>query len=364
MNQSLLGALADTGEFEIELVTSCAGTDYSFSRVSTNISIHRVPVNNKNPHHSCNRELLTYSYRGFLKARQLHKADPFQLVFAWSSVPAGAMALLFKWLCGVEYFIRVMGPDIPGFEDRYRYLYPVLRPLIYKVWRNSRSVIVKCQYEKELILHQVPNLDLMVLPNGVDTSIFSPSLEKRASPKSILCVARLVQRKGIDVLIRAFSIALKGSPELCLKVVGTGDEEQSLKRLCNDLGIGASVEFIGSCPREEMPNIYRASDIFVLPSHNEGMSIAVLEAMAAGLPCVVTFNRGLDDLVTDQVTGLTFNDGDHLNLAKKIETLLCDSALRERLSSAARLRAQDLSLSAQVANFVTILRSINPRRVQ
>ncbi len=111
-------------------------------------------------------------------------------------------------------------------------------------------------------------------------------------------MARLIERKGQQLLIQAVHELRRQGVELTLELVGTGDAEAAYRSLAQGLGVSGQVNFRGYIPREEIPAVYAAAHVFVLPSYNEGMSVATLEAMAAGLPVMVSRTGGIAELVT------------------------------------------------------------------
>ena len=119
--------------------------------LTDNIKIFKVPVRNKNIHHSSNRELIAYFIRGSFLALKLYRERRYDLCFAWSAVPAGAIAFLLWRLFKLRYLVRVCGPDIPGFERRYRAIYALLCPVIRAIWRGAERVVAKSDVELEMI---------------------------------------------------------------------------------------------------------------------------------------------------------------------------------------------------------------------
>ena len=119
------------------------------------------------------------------------------MCLAWSAVPAGACALGLKWISGLPYILRVSGPDIPGFEERYKNLYPVLKPLIRIIWQNAEIVIAKCSAEAEMIHEIDPNVEVTIIPNGVDTDQYIPGEpipDEGPSEAAVCCKADQAQR--------------------------------------------------------------------------------------------------------------------------------------------------------------------------
>jgi glycosyltransferase involved in cell wall biosynthesis len=145
-------------------------------------------------------------------------------------------------------------------------------------------------------------------------------------------------------LLRAFArLRAHCDHPIRLTLVGTGDAEDTLHRLATDLGVADAVTFTGFVPRGDMPAVYRQADIFVLPSQNEGMSIALLEAMASGLPVVVTDTGGTAELVEDGVNGLIFEWGDVDTLATHLRRLATHRSFARRMGTVSRVRAAGFS---------------------
>lgn len=169
-----------------------------------------------------------------------------------------------------------------------------------KIWKNARFVIANSIGLRDLALESAPNQEIGIIPNGIDATIFHPK-EKDGIVLKVICVSRLIQRKGLEYLIRAMAV-LK-SENLVLELAGTGNQEVYLRDLVKELDLGASVSFVGAIPHDKIHNFYQNGDIFILPSLNEGMSNTVLEAMACGLPIVMTQTGGADELLEDGGNG-------------------------------------------------------------
>ena len=119
VNQAVLSALARSEGLNIDLITSSASSRSEEVRPSDTIRIIRLAIASGNLHHATNRELMTYGARALWRALRLHRARPYDLCLAWSALPAGVVALGLRRLTGLRYIVRVCGPDIPGFEQRY-----------------------------------------------------------------------------------------------------------------------------------------------------------------------------------------------------------------------------------------------------
>jgi glycosyltransferase involved in cell wall biosynthesis len=205
----------------------------------------------------------------------------------------------------------------------------------------------------------MPDLAIPIIFNGVETDAFTPA-RTEDQRTNLLCVGRLIDRKGQQYLLRAFAELCKGDvrQNLWLTLVGTGDAEAALKRQAHQLGIEDRVEFAGFVSREQMPKIYRQAAIFVLPSQSEGMSIALLEAMSSGLPVVVTNTGGTDELVTAGVNGLVVDWADVGGLTAALRELIDQRDMREGMGRESRRVAQSLSWSEITSQYVDLVQSI------
>ena len=189
------------------------------------------------------------------------------------------------------------------------------------------------------------------LAPGVDTEAFSPSVsgEKVRAAYGltdrpvVVCVSRLVPRKGQDTLIRALPAVRRQVPDAALLLVGGGPYRSRLRRLAEELGVAHAVVFTGTVPWEELPAHYAAGDVFAMPCRTrlggldvEGLGIVYLEAQATGRPVVVGDSGGAPDAVIEGETGFVVSGHDVDALADRLVSLLEDRALAQRLGEAGR----------------------------
>lgn len=193
---------------------------------------------------------------------------------------------------------------------------------------------------------------ITVVPNGIEIDGYRPGGDAieavrarhglpMAGSGTLVAgtVARLHPQKGLQLLLAAVPRVLERHPDTLFAIAGEGEEEQRLKRIAGQLGpAGERVRFLGF--ESEVPALLALFDVFVLSSLWEGMPFAILEAMAAGRPQVVTDVDGCRELVIDGETGLMVPPGRPGRLAEGICRLLGDAGLRERMGRAARTRAE------------------------
>lgn len=345
VNMELFNILQNFPEYKIDLITSAIGNKKEIEQFSENIRIIKYPVNNKNIHHSSNFELIKYTIKSIFGTYKYNKIEKYNLCMAWSTVPAGFTGFVISVLTGIPYIVRVGGPDIPGFEERYKNLYKVISPLIKLVWKKAKLLIAKCKIEQEMIIKTGCKKNIQIIYNGVDTLKFKPKNKSVAKELTIICPARLIKRKGQDILIKAIALLKEKNINFKVDLIGEGDEKENFVNLCKELNIQENINFIGYVTRVEMPEYYSNSDIFVLPSYNEGMSNSMLEAMASGISPVVTNVGGVEELITDKENGFIFDAGNVNQLADILEKLYSDRHLLLETSKKTRETVEQLSWS-------------------
>jgi glycosyltransferase involved in cell wall biosynthesis len=136
---------------------------------------------------------------------------------------------------------------------------------------------------------------LVIIRNGAHPPHVSRAEVSRPAGFTLVSVGRLVRLKGFDTLLRAVAAARVSVPDIRLRIVGDGAEGPALRQLCAELNLASTVEFLGE--RRDVGNWLRSADAFVLASTTEGLPISMLEAMAAGLPAIVTKTGALPELI-------------------------------------------------------------------
>jgi glycosyltransferase involved in cell wall biosynthesis len=201
-------------------------------------------------------------------------------------------------------------------------LYRVTDPLA-----DMTTIICNAAFERYIRVGAVPRNKFAMIPNGVDTQVFSASEERRQSARRALgigsefvwlAVGRLVKQKDYPNLFRAVE-TLEGKDFVVL-IAGDGPLEQDLREECRKRGLGDRVRFCGA--REDILDLYQAADAFVMSSEFEGLSAALLEAASAGLPAVVTDVGGNADIVIHDVTGYVVPPAESVQLGAAMQRLM------------------------------------------
>ena len=276
------------------------------------------------------------------KAREIAAAEGCDRVWFGASVPLGLLASRLP----VERSVACTYGHEVGWA-----MAPGTRQLLAKVARDVDVLTYLADYTRARLERVVRRTTLVKLPSGVDTTVFRPgaggaAVRERlglASRPVVVCVSRLVPRKGQDVLIRALPLVQQRIPDAALLIVGGGPSLSRLTALAADVGVAADVVLTGSVPWEELPAHYDAGDVFAMPCRSryaglevEGLGIVFLEASATGLPVVAGRSGGSPDTVQDGVTGHLVDGTSVTEVADQVATLLEDPVRAGEMGAAGR----------------------------
>jgi glycosyltransferase involved in cell wall biosynthesis len=230
---------------------------------------------------------------------------------------------------------------------------PPLEKLLLGVARRCTLVATMGEKGRRALIEQGLEPDRVhAIPAVVDTERFRP--RDAVSPTyDLLIVGELIETKQMHVLLEAVSALQGRGHEVRAAVVGTGPLEEQLQARARELGIAGKVDFLGF--RNDVESLYASSKIFVLTSRYEGLSVALTEAMASGLPVVISDVGEQRELVREGRNGYLFEVGDTATLTDRLELLLGDAELRSRLGQAA---AEDAVALAGVDRVATLYRRL------
>jgi phosphatidyl-myo-inositol dimannoside synthase len=208
------------------------------------------------------------------------------------------------------------------------------------------------------------------LAPGVDTDLFRPGLGKQlrddlrlGDRPVIVCVSRLMPRKGQDTLVRALPAVQRAVPDTALLLVGGGPYRSRLESMAADAGVQTSVVFTGSVSWDSLPAYYGAGDVFAMPCRTrlggadvEGLGIVYLEASACGLPVVAGDSGGAPDAVRDGETGYVVDGRSADEVTDRLSGFLADRAARASFGEAGRAWVrQEWSWSVQMSVVAALL---------
>lgn len=357
---ALLRQYAERPDLEVQVLTSAPKPGLSAEEFASNIRIHKVGIHKRDLHVWRRSEVLAWLRTAGPFYRGLVRQERYDLVHAFFGFPTG-------WLCyrsvkRLPYIISLRGSDVPGANARLKLDYKILGPLVFKpIWRNASALVACSEGLKARALQFLPSAEIQVIPNGVDLERFHPAPVGCAvhtdCPRShegsgvhstpyrpqtgvlrLLTVGRLSATKRLPLLLEMVELLCRQGSRVHLTVVGGGALEAELRQSLDERDLRDNVTLLGRRDGDQMPEIYRQHDVYVSASMQEGMSNAMLEAMASGLPIVTTRCEGVDELIADN--GVVVDNPQPEALAATVRKLAEDRAVLKAMSVAARKKAE------------------------
>ncbi|WP_213450715.1 glycosyltransferase family 4 protein [Rhizomonospora bruguierae] len=281
------------------------------------------------------------------RAAELARAYDCDTVWFGAAAPLGLLAGGLRRRSGIARAVA----QTHGHEAGWASL-PGARSLLRRIARDTDVVTYLGEYFRVRlgrVMHGLTTLERLV--PGVDTDAYHPGVDGSAvraryglsDRPVVVCVSRLVPRKGQDALIRALPEIRRRVPGAALLLVSGGPYRDKLRALARQTGMERDVVFTGTVPWEELPAHFAAGDVYAMPCRTrnrgldvEGLGIVYLEASATGLPVVVGDSGGAPDAVRDGETGYVVNGRDVARIANRVATLLADRDLARRMGAAGR----------------------------
>jgi glycosyltransferase involved in cell wall biosynthesis len=299
------------------------------------------------------RKLGVYLYLASLLLHLLLRRRSYDVLHVHSAtVSAFVVSLAGRWL-GKPTVMKVMASGRWGDFKRMKEGGILLgsRLMVPRLRQVSRVVCLNREVEEECIREGFLPGQCFPVPNGFPTGDVTPRADYRGrgGPLRVVFVGRLDRQKNPILLLEAIARASGPAAGLPLEAtfLGDGPERAAVEERARELGVSDRVRFLGRV--SDVPRHLEEADVFVLPSLSEGVSNALLEAMAHGVPCVATDIPGNADLIRDRETGLLVRTGDADALARALLELAADAGLRERLGRAARAFVEERFDMARVA---------------
>ncbi len=336
---ALLRQYADRHDLSVDVLTSAPKPGLFTEEFARNIRIHKVGIHKKDLHLWRRSEIMVWLVRAGSFHRRLLRRSKYDLVHAFFGFPTG-------WLCyrtakRLPYVISLRGSDVPGANARLKLDYKILGPLIFKpIWQKASALVACSEGLKARALQFLPSAEIQVIANGVDLERFHPAAPaKDPAELRLLTVGRLSVTKRLPLLLEMVELLRCRGSKTHLTIVGGGALEAELRQQLDRRNLRAAVTLMGRREGSEMPEIYRQHDLLVSASMQEGMSNAMLEAMASGLPIVTTRCEGVDELIADN--GIVVDESQPETLAAAIRRLAGDPATLQAMSIAARKKAEN-----------------------
>jgi len=263
------------------------------------IQIFRVNSKRKYKDHCSFGEMLSFLAKARPVAEKLQKQEKFDICIVFFGIPSGVLGWYLKKKYKLPYVIRFGGGDVPGFQERFTIIYKIIAPVIRSIWKNAEARIANSEGLRKMAYDFCDKYPFTVVPNGVNVDTYRMREDIKTEEKvKILFVSRLIERKGLQFIIPEMDRILSStSKKVHFDIVGDGPYREELERMVVQYKMEDSVTFLGHKEKEEIALYYQIADLFILPSKKEGMPNVVLEAMASGLPIIMTPCEGSKELI-------------------------------------------------------------------
>jgi glycosyltransferase involved in cell wall biosynthesis len=291
--------------------------------------------------------LYEYTYMFSVLRFLLDKSSDYQIIHCFGLYLFIPPVVLAKYILGKKVIGRIEGAG--AFGDFHRIKQLTCGRLIHASARRlDRVISIARHMGAEIAAEGFAEQNAVSIPNSVDHELYRPKTNQDQGDRRRICyVGRLAEEKGLVCLVEAMKLVSGAICGVTLDIVGDGPMRNELIDRAVHLGLQDVIRFTGN--GEALPH-YHASDLFVLPSFSEGLSLALLEAMACGLPVVATNVEGNREVLHPagpasaipaagyriSECGILVNPGDVVGLAEAIQRLLTDDDLARRLNSRAR----------------------------
>jgi len=259
----------------------------------------------------------------------LRRRHAIRIIHAHFIFPQGLFGLVLASLCRVPLIVSAVGDDVNIMLRRNALLRTMCR---YVLARTHVTIAVSIPLQR--VLKQFGVTNVVYLPNSVDTTTISPSNSSKRG--SILFVGHMTHNKRPLMLLHAFQRAAAEVSDTTLTMCGDGPLRQAVQDAIRESQLEGKVKLVSWTTPEHVIRLLSQADIFILPSHSEGLSNALLEAMAAGKVIIASSNESNREILRDGVDALLFHVDDQEDLVNRMLLGLTDEQLRLRLSRSAR----------------------------
>ncbi|MFC1782092.1 glycosyltransferase family 4 protein [Planctomycetota bacterium] len=345
----LLRQYALRPDLRVDVLTSGPGRGLAQEDFADGITIYKIGIDKKNPHYWRKKELIIWMLRARKRYSKLLDQNEYDLVHAFFGFPSG-------WLCyrsadKLPYLISLRGSDVPGINPRFQRDYKILAPVFRRIWRRAALLAACSEGLRQRALNFLPTVDIEVIANGVDGEKFKPAERKiDLQGLRLLTVGRLSASKRVELLIEAVGQLQERFTGVSLTIAGGGVLQEDLERMVKQKQLQDVVKIMGRAPAEQMPQLYQKHDILISATAQEGMSNAMLEAMACGLPIITTRCEGVEELITDN--GVIVEQPTAEALAGAVERVIQEPQRYEEMAAAGHRRARLFTWAAAAEQYI------------
>ena len=302
-------------------------------------------------------EMLRYDLAVLGEGRRILRDWQPDVIHAHFAVPAGAAAFALSKLSGVPYVLTAHLGDVPGAvpekTDRwFKWIFPFTPP----IWRGAAKVVAVSEFTRRMALQHYA-VPIEVIPNGVElASLPSASPRPAGSPPRIVFAGRFMEQKNPADLLQAL-VRLRDCPWQCA-MLGDGPLLETIRRQVAESGLTERFHLPGWVTPEHVLAEFARSDVLVLPSRSEGLSVVGVQALGMGLAVLASSAGGNLELVREGENGFTFPVGDVEALAERLSRLLGNPSMLQSAQAKSHEMAQKFDLAGILSQYENIFSTI------
>jgi len=352
---AILKQYAGKSDLRVDVLASAPKPGFAVQKLSENVTLYTVGVHKKNLHYWRKIEVVEWVLKATGPYRRLLRENRYDLVHAFFGLPTG-------WLCyrtanRLPYIISLRGSDVPGGHARLQLEYKLLGPLLKRIWQKAAALVACSDGLKNRSLRFLPSANIDIIPNGIDLDKFHPVSNRELSGElKLLTVGRLSVTKRFEMLVEAVEILNKQGKNVRLTISGGGGLLEELKTIVEQKKLTGIINLTGRIETEKMPDVYGVHDMFVSASMQEGMSNAMLEAMASGLPIITTKCEGVEELISDN--GIVVGTDSAESLAEAVIKLADNRQQYKMMCAAARSRAENFGWDRVAQGYIKLYQRV------
>jgi L-malate glycosyltransferase len=319
------------------------------------VRVQRIPSKRRAAFRAEFAEMASYDWSVVAAGRKLVRKWKPDVIHVHFAVPAGAAAFALSKLTGIPYVLTAHLGDVPGAvpekTDRwFKFVYPFTQP----IWKSAAKVVAVSEFTRLLALKHY-NVPVEVIHNGVELSALPAWQPGNGTPR-ILFAGRFMAQKNPEHLVEAL-MRLKAFSWTCA-MLGDGPLLEQVRQRVENAGLAERFSFPGWVTPEQVLAQMAQSDILVLPSRSEGLSVVGVQGLAMGLALVLSDAGGNVELVKPGENGCLFSTGDLDALTESLKSLLASPSAIESAQRKSRAMAQAFDLEAIVIQYEAVFKNL------
>jgi len=326
------------------------------------VRVERIGIRRQTAFRASLFEMANFNLAAVLAGRRIIKTWQPDMIHAHFAVPAGAAAFVLSKLSGIPYVLTAHLGDVPGAvpekTDRwFKWIYPLTPP----IWRNAARVVAVSEFTRQMA-RQHYAVPMEVIPNGVDLGALPVSLQQASGatcPVRLVFAGRFMEQKNPADLIQALA-QLKDLSWQCA-MLGDGPLLESIRASVTASGLSERFWLPGWVTPDQVLSEFARSDLLVLPSRSEGLSVVGVQALGMGLAMLLSDAGGNLELVRDGENGFLFPVGDVAALTDRLSRLLKNPSMLQSAQAKSREMAKKFDLPAIISQYERIFSAHNTR---